>query len=404
MSFHLDFSCHYRVEYLRRRAVTRGVAAEEGTTLLLRYFLTFWTSVLISFPLIAVVGFDGSSLAEFVPIAVIAVTSMAALYRMPFDRMLASGAALVLFSLLYFLMFQLFGPPFLDQKFNQFLMVIVVFGALLAICLQDQIILDRLPIGLLIVGLVALALLVINPGAHLSGRASFGEGNPIWMARTVSLAGIAAIWFIVRENKLWAWGLLAIVFAAIALTGSRGPLVSLAAAAGYGLLFLSQSGRAPTFAVIAYGLTAVLLLQISFGLLPQLRALGFEGASGREFLYAYAHDLLIVFPEGIGIGYFKYYQFTYPHNLVLEFLVEWGWFLGGIIVALIVLGGVRLLRAGSEYDILKLAFITEVLNAQFSGDVTTPRMLYALAAVGLVFLPGRANSSTLPSVLASAGR
>lgn len=349
-------------------------------------FMMLWTVVLVSYPLIAVLDLGIPAL-EYVPIAAIGAGFLAAAKRIPISRLLAIGALSTMFAAAFFLAYQILAAPAYEGKLWLFLLVITAFGLMLGTCLQDERFLNRLPAALLLLGGIALVLLLINPSAYQEGRGSFGASNPIWMARTVSLAGAAAIWYIASKRSWWAWGVLALAIGAMAITGSRGPLVALAIAAGYSLLRLSPERRVPFFIVGAWSITLLATILIGYDMVPDLRALSFGAGNGREFLYQYAADLIALNPHGIGVGNFAFRQFSYPHNLALEFLTEWGWLLGGAAIALIIAGGVRLLRAPAEYDILKLVYIIEIVNAQFSGDITTPRMLYALVFVGLVFAP-----------------
>lgn len=351
-------------------------------------FMMFWTIVLIAYPLIAMLESQIAVL-EFIPIVAIGAGFLVACWRMPISRLLTVGLLSILGAAAFFLAYQLLATPSYEGKIGHFLLVIVAFGVMLGTCLQDERFLSRLPAALLILGGIALVLLVFNPSGYQEGRESYGDGNPIWMARCMSLAGVGAIWYIAHKGRLWAWGVLAVVIAAMTLTGSRGPIVALAIAAAYSLVNLSPKRRVQ-FAIAGVYLFAMLvLIQVGYDIIPDMRALSFGSTNGREFLYQYAADQIYLNPYGIGVGNFQFRQFSYPHNIILEFLTEWGWVLGGAVIALIVAGGVRLFRAPEEYNILKLVFIVEIVNAQFSGDITTPRMLYALVFVGLFFCPAK---------------
>lgn len=364
-----------------------------------RVGLTFWTTALLSFPLIALLGEDGEAF-EIVPIVAIAVAFAASLSRIPTQVManiLGIGGLATLFVVVLFLLLMI---PYQPEKLNHFLLVVVVFGIMLGICLKDKRFLANTPIALLFIGSVGIALIAVNPSVYQVGRSTFEEANPIWMARTISLAGLSAVWFIVRDQKrTMAWTLLLISIGAIAMTGSRGPLVGLVAALGFGIVFLRRKGRLSVAAVILYGLAVLVVLQLSYGIIPELRSFSLEADSGRGEIYSYAIDLFREVPSGIGVGNFRFRTFTYPHNIFLEFLVEWGWFLGGVMIAFILWGGARLLRLPPEFDILKLAYAAELLNSMLSGDITSPRLLYALVVVGLLPLgyDRQANSDGAPS-------
>jgi len=340
-------------------------------------WLAVWTAAVLSFPLVSLYG---DTPLQFIPVAAIALTFIACAPRLP-ERWIVAFFGLWL-AMLYGALFALLAPRYDPGKLTLFIGVVALFGVMLGVCLRDRRILEQVPTAFLLIGCTGIALLTLDPVAVATGRFAFSGSSPIWLGRTISLAGIAAVWFICRGRPIFWPVLLASLFA-IVLTGSRGPTVGLIAAAGYGLLFRREEGRAPTIAIVTYAVTMIALL----GVIPtDLRV--FTGSdSGRMELYSYALDIIREVPEGIGIGHYRYGIFIYPHNILLEFLAEWGWLLGGAWIAIIGLGGTRLLMMPREYDILKLAFIADFLNSQFSGDVTSPRLLYALVFIGL--LPAR---------------
>jgi len=134
----------------------------------------------------------------------------------------------------------------------------------------------------------------------------------------------------------------------------------------------------------------VMLLMLAFGG-SEFRGLSFGQSDDVSYfirldMFAYCRFIISNFPGGIGVGNFSFMNFTYPHNIIVEIFVEWGWLYGTAFTIFLTLGGLGLFRAGSNVHILLMLFIFDLVNALASGDITSPRMLYGLSILGIAFL------------------
>lgn len=360
----------------------------------LSIIMVLWTIGLVCYPLIALADIQITAI-QWAPFAAIGLGFILSSSRLPINKTFSVLFISLIYVSLIYLIFITNGLPYNTEKLTTFIYAINLFGVMLGISLQDDRFLNNLPMALLVVGGVAALLLILNPSEHSETRGTYGDANPIWMARTVSLLGVGAIWYISRKRAILAWLGLAVALGAMAYTGSRAPLLSLAICAAYGFTVMNQGRRVVFILCGAFLAVTLVILQLGFSIIPELRALDFTTGNGRNELYLYATDIIALFPQGIGVGNFNYYQYSYPHNITLEFIAEWGWALGGCFIATIVFGGIRLFMLPKKYDILKLLFILEIINSQMSGDITTPRILYALVFVGIFFGQNKGSQPNL---------
>jgi len=305
----------------------------------------------------------------------------------------------ILFLILFYIIFLLClvsGITADYHKAQMFTIAVIVFGILLSCVLDDPDFLELMPITLALVGMIAIIGLIGSPTSYSSDRVSIGSANPIWAARALGLFGISGVYWAVFKQRfsLATVAMVCASLAAITITGSRGPFLGLCATLTYAILFLMKKKRHSRVIAVVYAGAFIILVIYSYDFVPNLRIFSGESMNSgfsRIEIYKYALSLIWMFPRGIGIGYFHYYQFSYPHNIILEIMVEWGWFIGAIILLLILLGSFRLLISPPKYNVLKLILIYELFNACVSGDITSPRMLYALILIGL--FPARPKMS-----------
>ncbi len=197
--------------------------------------------------------------------------------------------------------------------------------------------LERLIWSLAGVGFILALSGVVNPktvasyaGAPVVGFAS----TTIELGRASGLLLIVAVVGLVKQRIRWWLAVPLVVTAGLAMlsSGSRGPLLAAIAAIVIGLLLSGRTRRMGTLAVI--GLVGV-VLWVGFVSAPQYaRERVIESASGndtssnsREALIATTlrSDRVI---WGLGWGGFESITpiagIPYPHNIVLEFLIEEG--------------------------------------------------------------------------------
>lgn len=273
-------------------------------------------------------------------------------------------------------------------KIATFWATLALFGAFTAAAIWNQRVLPIFEQVLIGLGVCALLLLVLAPSYYPSGRMSFGMANPIWVARDIGLLGLGCFALIAKDRRHLVLGTLgiALCLCGMILTRSRGPILALLLAFAIGALLFDYRHKARiliTGAMVA-GLAALLIVH---GDLPGTsRLVDFSGTdkstSLRVGLYQYCLSSLALLSNGIGVGNFHFRGLTYPHNIFVEFLLEWGWPAGSLYIAAIASATIALLRSGPDYNALKLLLIFELVNACFSGNITSPRFLYGLVIIG----------------------
>jgi O-antigen ligase len=346
-----------------------------------------WIAVALSFPVTALFEDSATWLPAIPGAALLALAVFAAALMQGTERtaLLISmvSSALFLGSLAFFTRD---GSDL--EKITQFSLVFIVFGVLTGTALANPFVFRRATIGLTLCGAVAGSVLLLSPGYYQAGRLTFGENNPIWMARAVALLGIGAFGIFLENTRRWPISLAAIgvAFVGVVMTGSRGPLFGMICAIATGALFFRFRSKA-RYLFIGLWLVAMLLTAASYmNWVQDLRGLSLSADGGtsriRQSMWAYTVDLISHHPEGIGIGWFRYAEHIYPHNIFLEFAVEWGLIPGIAIAGWIVTGIAGVFRLPREASVLKLLAVFELLNASVSGDITTPRFLYGLVILG----------------------
>lgn len=222
--------------------------------------------------------------------------------------------------------------------------------------------------------------------------------NVIWLARHMGLALLCTLLLLAAGRLRRSIGVpLAVLFAYVFyLAGSRGPLVALVVSLVVWWLLHRRASMARFFAIGGFVmvLTAGLLWWMETGATP----FGGHDISNlaRLFLLRGAFERLgsvgILgpgtgsFPSLLGFGDTR----LYPHNLFLEVLVENG-LLGFTVIALLVFLTVRRWREAQAFFeqggapampqawLLRtggLVWLYTIVNAQFSGDLTTNQWIW----------------------------
>lgn len=244
---------------------------------------------------------------------------------------------------------------------------------------------------------LSLAALGFNRTADTGAqRLMQGDGNPIWIARA---AGTAIMYFAYRlliEPRHRGLRLLALLpcVAALILAGSRGPILSLLLGLGALLLMTNRGALLLSRKVWAAGLLVVLLAIAAVVLAPQgiqdrLASLFVSNYSGSDVLrmnlYEVSFGMLRETLFGHGFGAFEASGALqpYPHNLLIEALIEPGLIFSVFFFALIGYA-IRRLYLSAKRDqgrelvptFLCALAIYSLANAMFSGDITSPKELY----------------------------
>lgn len=241
-------------------------------------------------------------------------------------------------------------------------------------------------------------------------RVAFEGADTIGTSRIAGVGLlICIIWMVSRDHARRhrvVYGIMALPLLLMMLqSGSRGPFVSLIGATL--VVFLASPALRPyrmkalaTLAACALVFAGIVLKEDNDGV---RRILGFltgerdTSSMTREFLWQGALNVAANNPFGVGWGdYGKTREisgslYTYPHNLILEFLTEGGWLLALCIVAYI---AVALLRGVSHANTSEASVVLGLLafavaNAMVSGDMNDNRLMWL--ALSLAWMgPGRA--------------
>lgn len=368
--------------------------------------------VAFSYPLAALFGESDGSLSLVVVPTIIALAISAlcglALSSMPYKIwVIAISASIFLFNGAVWIL-----SDYVDlQKMLVFNGVLFIFGFLLALSLGAPPILESLDWALMVLGVIALIVLLTNVNEYDAGRLTYGDSNPIWMGRLFGMSCVAALYGLIRGrvSPALAVTLLTPLFVAMTATGSRGPVFAFMLAAGVAFLINPIRNKYPIMLAAFFVLALISLFVEVTGKFGGVRGLSFGEADDVSYfirlnMFEYTRYIITEFEEGIGIGAFSFMNFTYPHNIVLELLSEWGWTAGGAYIVLFFTGGIGLYLAGERLQILLLLFIFDFTNACLSGDITSPRLLYGLTIVGVAsVLSGVRNRSGLVTIVVTDG-
>lgn len=342
-------------------------------------------AALFSFPVAALFG-DG--LVFYVPAGLLCLyAALGALRARGVTATALFGATLIggaLVGAMY-----VFAPAWSSgEKLRQFLLVFAVFGVATAYAISTTFVRMRLGLALMLLGGLATGLLIFSPQEFQAGRLSFGDNNPIWMARAVGWLGLAAAgWFLFDPRRFLPAAALFLISAfGIILTASRGPLLALLLAAMAGLLLSDFRHKWSLFiAGVAASVASLLILDLLGLLDASLLTLGTREDSSdiRANILSYTLQMIAGNPHGIGVGWFNYQDaIFYPHNIWLEVFVEWGWAFGAAFALVTGIGVWGVMRLPASMTFAKMLLVYELVNAGVSGDVTSPRMLYGLLIIG----------------------
>jgi hypothetical protein len=280
--------------------------------------------------------------------------------------------------------FEWSGNPFSEKKLGSFEIAIFIFGLSVSFCLVEGEN-EAFSFAVAILGVAVAVSLVSGATTWQAQRFTFNDANPIWLARVLGFSLLGSVSLFLKLQK-WRYVIaveIVLLLYCILITGSRGPLI--AAVAGCALLAMqSVRSRLVLKATISIAVVAsISALVVGTGLIDWLiefRAIRTQdnSASFRILMLQHATRLIAEFPEGIGLGAFFYQGATYPHNIFVELVVEWGW-LPGCIAISIILGSIfGLALKMKEFNFVLAVYLMEILNASFSGDITSPRMLYGI--------------------------
>ncbi|MBQ1075059.1 O-antigen ligase family protein [Micromonospora sp. C31] len=306
-----------------------------------------------------------------------------------------------------------------ETDYGQLKLILLVTVTLLATVavavIRSQRDIEAFALAVVLCGVV-LAVAALASGARDGRAAGFGS-NPIWLARAIGLAVVAAIWlyFCRRLSMPRASALVVLLALGLFATGSRGPLV--AAVVALFALVLSgfrrkvRRGRREWVGVGLMGALVVVVLALPSLLPPRMYALVVDPSeelaeTARAEMRERTMSIIAEHPGGVGYGNWTSHSWMvehdYPHNLWLELLAEAGWLVGGAFILLCLVTAVRLWGAARSDAVAGFVLAMVAFNAvavSTSGDVNASRGLFVSLALGLLvlLLRGRRPADTTPT-------
>jgi len=222
------------------------------------------------------------------------------------------------------------------------------------------------------------------------GRLRLPGTNPIWLSRIAVLAIIVSIWnlsFLKGRKGLIMRGIVMLTsFWVVVVSGSRGPvaafIIAVIVANVIIIFFKGFPINKLKSTVMTGGFFVVLIILLFAGskIMPdrmQVRKDPVKLQQDKNFIgrITYLNRAYSLFSEsplyGKGVGGFSSGSRDYPHNLVMEIIVE-----GGIVLMVLFIGIIvnilRKIRLNSKHVMGKLIlFLSACLFFLFSGDLST---------------------------------
>lgn len=282
-----------------------------------------------------------------------------------------------------------------QEKFSRFLTLTLV-SALAACLLRDRAAVVTFARFWIVACLILAAFALAGWGG--TERAGAFESNPVWLARALATALIAALWLSWR--KLQHPGLMMIATAVLLLglvaTGSRGPLVG----AVVGVVVLGVTGDKLKFhrlsSIVLAGAAAVFAIftvpALQGGRLVQV--LGEGGLTDETRNYFLDATLPVIARNPLGVGFGNWAisagspYHVWPHNLFLEVFAEMGIMAGVLLVSAVLVVVVRLVRRAAANPVaagVLAMLVAETCAVCVSGDLNA-RTFFFLLTLG--FLAG----------------
>lgn len=285
-------------------------------------------------------------------------------------------------------------------------------------------------------GIVVAIIVAVIPArpAEWSNVVMLTGSNTISTSRMILAGVVVIVMEAIVGKRSWRvrfiLALLAIGMLFVALgTGSRGPLLALAAGVVLALLFSPAfKGRRGRAAFVILALAGV---GISFATrngvegLARITAL-IEGdqdtsSATRAGMWEISWSRIVGLPLGGGWGYFARIsngpdlfgdgRSAYPHNLLLEIALEAGWIPAVLVLGLIIMALITYVASARTAQTLTffVLFIFSLVNAMVSGDINDNRLLWVLIVAAWTFRepgadlgsPGAASASSHPRNLLS---
>lgn len=301
--------------------------------------------------------------------------------------------SVVFFSPLYISAIQLLNSADFDYGFYKYfnlLFCVIVVSAMFTYSIRTFGFNDfsKSVIAFLLI-LLAFSILYKLKNGFFNRQVNFLFNGPIVFAR---LMGIGLIICILNKSFKFRTLISFIFLTAMVWTQSKGPLLALFFSLT--LYFFIENNNKQKFKVLllsiplvlvfAYNISDIISFQYFERYLSLVSALqGDLGGSNygslgvRVDAYIETINAIINFPMGIGLGswpyYFTNFNFDYPHNLILEVLVELGVFIGCVFLIPVF----SYFRITINYFFYIWIFL--FINQMYSGDILDSRYLLVLS-------------------------
>lgn len=286
------------------------------------------------------------------------------------------------------------APLFLIRSRNELFRFLNALGLLGAIMTIDAL------LTLITQGEVVAARLTTNQLTAF-GATSIGFGRVIG----TSLLWAAVLGVERRLNYLFALGVIGALAIVLLGSGSRGPLFGTLTAFVLMLVLHKRGGASRMARVLMIAVVGGIVVRLSLPLIPANSLLRIEtflegtlGSSELSRLHAFtlAWPSIQENPLGIGLGGFATHNLwihstrQYPHNILLETLLEGGWLAGMYLIFLVLLALRRvhalvLHKAWAPEAMGLFAILCFFLmNVMVSGDLNDNKALFALIGIGII--------------------
>ena len=236
------------------------------------------------------------------------------------------------------------------------------------------------------------------------GRLAYEGQNPIWVARTLGYAALGFLILNIKKKKGYFLFLSVIFLSLMALTGSKGPIISLLLAVLYyiiktkGIKFIR-----PILFMSGIVIAFMILIDVENYDITRIFDISGESASFIERFRIYdvgfrAWAESVLFGQGLG-GYSAFIGEvgvrTYPHNILIEIISEMG-MIGLVIIILLAISTIYSLRVLKNKKIIveinqtslyiyPTIFFYVLSNSMFSGDLAQNTSVWVSLTLLIMF-------------------
>lgn len=249
--------------------------------------------------------------------------------------------------------------------------------------------------------LMVVAFILVGVTREMDGRVYIYAEGPIVLGRIAGLVVLVTTFFLVAgRNRVGVLRLLNLVVMGQSIfllvsTGSRGPLVSLIIALFYWFFSLLTRRGLKTRVCYAVGIITVILVPLLLWLMRNSFPSQYFSYSAfsrthpdirmnliRTSLGLYAESPII----GLGTGTLASTSIVYPHNLLVEVLVENGPIGLICLLTMVVPVGCRTLREirmrpDSDMSLCSMLFLYVLLNSMISGHIGDNSLLWMFGSI-----------------------